>query len=59
MGGRVAAQAMSSLQEAFEAVVQFLEAAQRREVEADNPIVLAAIRGLGRCPPCILLHLRL
>ena len=45
---RVAMRAMSSLQEAHEAILQFLEAAGQGDVDASNPIILAAIRSLGR-----------
>jgi hypothetical protein len=45
---RVAMRAMSSLQEAHEAILQFLEAARQGNVDASNPIILAAIRSLGR-----------
>jgi len=45
---RVATRAMSSLQEAYEGVVQYLEAAARGEVNAEDPIILAAIRSLAR-----------
>ncbi len=47
--GRVAMRAMSSLQEAHEAILQFLEAAGQGDVDANDPIILAAIRSLGRC----------
>jgi hypothetical protein len=33
----------------MEGVLQFLEAAQQGEVSAEDPLVLAAIRALGRC----------
>ncbi|EIE22426.1 hypothetical protein COCSUDRAFT_42735 [Coccomyxa subellipsoidea C-169] len=44
----VAMRAMSSLQEAHEAILQFLEAAGQGDVDANDPITLAAIRSLGR-----------
>lgn len=46
--GRVAMRAMSSLQETHEAVLQYLEAAAQGEVDASDPIILAAARSLGR-----------
>ena len=46
---RVAMRAMSSLQEAHEAILQFLEAAGQGDVDARDPIILAAIISLGRC----------
>jgi hypothetical protein len=46
---RVAERAMSSLQETHEAVLQYLEAAQEGQLDAQAPLVLAAMRSLGRC----------
>ncbi len=46
--GRVALRALSSLQETHEAVLQYLEAAGEGEVDAGDPIILAAARSLGR-----------
>ncbi len=40
--------AMSSLQETHEAILQYLEAAAQGEVDASDPIILAATRSLGR-----------
>lgn len=54
---RVATRAMSSLQEAYEGVLQYLEAAARGEVNAKDPIILAAIRSLARWEPSHVLTL--
>ena len=40
---------MTSLQETFEGVLQYLEAAAQGEVPAEAPLVLPSIRCLGRC----------
>ncbi|BDA43419.1 probable neurochondrin at N-terminal half [Coccomyxa sp. Obi] len=48
LSDRVATRAMSSLQETHEAILQYLEAARQGEVEASDPIILAAARSLGR-----------
>ncbi|CAL8468607.1 g8147 [Coccomyxa elongata] len=48
LSDRVAMRAMSSLQETHEAILQYLEAAGQGEVDASDPIILAATRSLGR-----------
>lgn len=49
--GRVAQRALMSLAEVAEAVLQFLEALREQPARWGEPLLLAAVRVLGRCAP--------